>query len=210
VPTLEQRVAGTPQEAAAAAAQLGGEVALKVIARGVVHKSDVGGVELHLSGEQSVMHAAERMTERVYRAIGQPPDGFLVQRMATPGVEMLVGVVNDRRFGPVVACGAGGTNMELLKDVTVRLSPLSAADAADMLRGLRTFPLLTGYRGAPPCDVAALEDVLLRIGALAEDHPAIAELDCNPVIVSATGAVLADARVRLEDAAPQRPLGARS
>ena len=101
------------------------------------------------------------------------------------------------------------TLVELLKDISVRLSPLTGSDAASMLRELRSFPLLEGYRGGPKCDVAALEDVLLRISALAEDHPRIAEMDCNPVIVSAAGAIVVDVRVRIAPAAPRRPLGAR-
>jgi ATP-grasp domain len=117
--------------------------------------------------------------------------------MAPAGVEMLVGVVNDSRFGPTIACGAGGTLVELLKDVSVRLTPLTRRDAESMLRELRSFPLLEGYRGTPPCDLGALEDLLLGIAALAEDHPDIAELDCNPLIVSASGALVVDARVRV-------------
>ena len=126
------------------------------------------------------------------------------------GVEMLVGVVNDRQFGPSLACGAGGTLVEVLKDVSVRLTPVTASDAASMLRELRSFPRLTGYPGGQPCDVAALDDVLLRISAMVEDHSTIAEVDCNPVIVSASGAVVVDARVRVEKAAERRPLGARA
>ena len=122
---------------------------------------------------------------------------------------MLVGVVNDPQFGPTIACGAGGTLVELLKDVSVRLCPLTRPDAASMLRELRSFPLLEGYRGGPTCDIAALEDVLLRIGALAEDHPHIAEMDYNPVLVSASGAVVVDARIRVAHATPRPPLGAR-
>jgi acyl-CoA synthetase (NDP forming) len=120
-----------------------------------------------------------------------------------------VGVVQDPLFGPTVACGAGGTLVELLKDVLVGLSPLTRSDAGSMLRDLRSFPLLNGYRGTPACDIGALEDVLLKVSALAEDHPQIAEMDCNPVIVSASGAVVVDARVRVAAAPPRRPLGAR-
>jgi len=182
---------------------------LKVIAPGVIHKSDVGGVKLHLSGEEAVKFAAEDVARSVYTATGQRPTGFLVQRMAPAGVEMLVGVVNDHQFGPTLACGAGGTLVELLKDVSVRLAPLTTADAASMLRELRSFPLLEGYRGAPQCDTAALQDVLLRIGALAEDHSNVAEVDCNPVIVTGSGAIVVDARIRVEEGAPRLPLGAR-
>jgi acyl-CoA synthetase (NDP forming) len=97
----------------------------------------------------------------------------------------------------VVACAAGGTAVELLGDVQVGLAPVAPEEAADMLRGLRTFPLLDGYRGAPRADVVALEDVIVRIGALAAAHPAVAELDLNPVVVSPGGAVVVDARVRV-------------
>ncbi len=107
--------------------------------------------------------------------------------MVTEGVEMLVGVVHDRLFGPVLACGAGGTTAELLKDIAVRIMSLSDLDTVEMVRSLRTFPLLDGYRGAPKADVAALEEVMLRISALVEGHAEIAELDCNPVMVGEHG-----------------------
>ena len=165
-------------------------MALKAVAPGLLHKSDVGGVRLHLAGPSVVTEAAADIAAAVREATGSQPTGFLVQRMVPAGVEMLVGVVNDPQFGPTVACGAGGTLVELLRDVSVRLSPLTRGDATSMLRELRSFPLLEGYRGAPRCDVDALEDVLLRIGALAEDHPQIAELDCNPVMVSASEQLL--------------------
>jgi acetate---CoA ligase (ADP-forming) len=210
VPLIQQRVASTPAEAGYAVGALGsGTFALKAIAPGLVHKSDAGGVRLGLATADEIKDAAEAMAARVERLTGQSPTGFLIQRMAPPGVEMLVGVVNDRQFGPTIACGAGGTVVELLNDVSVRLAPLCPADAASMVRELRSFPLLDGYRGGPRLAVGALEDVLLRIGALAEDHPQIAELDCNPVIVTTDGAVVVDARVRVEAVEPPRPLGAR-
>jgi acyl-CoA synthetase (NDP forming) len=126
--------------------------------------------------------------------------------MAPEGVEMLVGVAGDPDLGPVVVCAAGGRAVELLGDAQMRLAPLTARDATEMIRELRTFPLLDGYRGAPPADVAALEDVLLRVSALAADHPEIAELDCNPVLVAPGGATVVDARVRVAPVAPARPL----
>jgi acyl-CoA synthetase (NDP forming) len=116
------------------------------------------------------------------------------------GVEMLVGVVHDALFGPVVACGAGGTAVEVLKDVKVRITPLTDRDAHEMVTSLRTFPLLDGFRGAPKCDVAGLEELLLRVAAMVEQHPEIAEMDCNPVIVRPEGAVIVDARIRIEAA----------
>ncbi|HVD16264.1 MAG TPA: GNAT family N-acetyltransferase [Actinomycetota bacterium] len=210
LPLAPWRLATTPEEAAAAAAELGGPVALKAVAPGLVHKTEAGAVRLRLAGADAVRAAAAEMTKAV-AAAGHQVERFLVQLMVTAGVEMLVGVVHDPLFGPVVACGAGGTAVELLRDVEVRITPLTDADAAAMVRSLATFPLLDGYRGAPPADVAALEDLLLRVGALVEAHPEVAEMDCNPVMVlpAGQGAVVVDARVRVEAAVPPLPLAAR-
>jgi acetyl coenzyme A synthetase (ADP forming)-like protein len=208
VPTAEWRLAGSPEGAGAAAAELGGPVALKAVAPRLVHKTEAGAVRLGLAGAEAVQAAAAEMATAV-AAEGYTVDGFLVQRMVGEGVELLVGVVHDASFGPVIACGAGGTAVELLKDVAVRITPLTDLDAAEMVRSLATYPLLDGYRGAPRADVAALEDLLLRISALVEAHPTIAELDCNPIKVLPDGVVVVDARVRIEAASPPLPLAAR-
>jgi acyl-CoA synthetase (NDP forming) len=129
--------------------------------------------------------------------------------MAAEGTEMIVGVVHDPHFGPVVACGAGGLLVELMGDVAVGLAPLMQADATKMVRSLKSYRLLTGFRGRPARDVAALEDALLRVSALVDDIPEIAEMDCNPIIVHQTGATIVDARVRVEHAAPPLPLAAK-
>lgn len=129
--------------------------------------------------------------------------------MAGRGVEMLLGVVHDPQFGPVVACGAGGVQVELLKDVSVRLTPLSNEDAAEMIRELKTYPLLEGFRGSVAADVAALEDGLLRLSALVEDLPQIAELDCNPFVIHESGATILDARIRVTAAKPRALVGVR-
>jgi acyl-CoA synthetase (NDP forming) len=136
------------------------------------------------------------------------PEGFLVQRMAPTGVELIVGVVGDPRFGPLVAVGAGGTTAELIGDVQVRLAPVGPREAAAMVRELRTFPLLDGFRGAPRVDVGAAESIVERVAALAAAHPEIAELDCNPVVVGPQGAVIVDARIRLAPAPARPPVGA--
>ncbi|HEU4396275.1 MAG TPA: GNAT family N-acetyltransferase [Actinomycetota bacterium] len=208
LPLAEWRLAGTPEEAGAAAEELGGPVALKAVAPLLLHKTEARGVRLGLSGAEQVRAAAQEMAAAV-GAAGHTVERFLVQRMVGDGVELLVGVVNDASFGPVVACGAGGTAVELLKDVAVRITPLTDRDAAEMVRSLATFPLLDGYRGAPKADVQALEDLLLRVSALVEAHPQVAELDCNPVKVLPDGAVVVDARVRVETATPALPLAAR-
>jgi acetyl coenzyme A synthetase (ADP forming)-like protein len=208
LPMAEGRLVPTPAAAGEAAAALGGPVALKAVAPGLVHKTEAGAVRLALNGHDEVRAAAADLVASV-AAAGHRVERFLVQRMVPPGVELLVGVVQDPSFGPVVACGAGGTVVELLGDVSVRLTPLTRDDAAEMVRSLDSFPLLEGYRGAPGADVAAVEDVLLRVSALVEAHPEVLELDCNPVMAGPDGAVVVDARVRLGPARSPELLGAR-
>ncbi len=205
LPLINTRVVGDAEQAVAAAVELGGPIALKASASGLVHKTDAGGVRLGLEGAESVRAAAGDIERAVTRA-GYRLDGLVVQPMAPTGVELLVGVVNDHSFGPVLACGAGGTTAELVSDVAVRITPVTDLEAREMVHSLRTFPLLDGYRGAPRCDLAAIEDVLLRVSAMVEVHPEIVELDCNPLIAGTDGVVIVDARVRVESAAPPRPM----
>lgn len=167
LPQIAARVVTDAEQAAAAAAELGSPAALKAIASGLPQKSDAGGVRLSLEGADAVRAATDEIEQAVSRA-GYRLEGLVVQPMAPEGVELIVGVVHDHSFGPVLACGAGGITAELLGDVSVRITPLTDVDAKDMVRSLRTFPLLDGYRAAAPCQVAAIEDVLLRISAIVE------------------------------------------
>jgi acetate---CoA ligase (ADP-forming) len=208
IPMVETHIATSPGEAGRQASKLGSAVALKAIAPGVLHKSDAGAVRLNLKGARAVTRSAEMMAADLENA-GHHVTAFQVQAMVAAGVEMLVGVVQDQHFGPVLACGAGGTTTELLKDVAVRITPITRGEAGRMVRSLKTFPQLDGYRGAPRADVDALEDVLLRVSALVEAHPEVAEMDLNPLIVHPAGAVVVDARIRLEPGTPKPPLGAR-
>jgi acetate---CoA ligase (ADP-forming) len=193
----ESVLAATPHDAGEAAKKLGGKVALKGMVAGLVRKSDAGAVRVDLEGSHEVEAAAKEVAQRL-GALGQKVLAFMVQRMSPPGVEMLVGVVQDRHFGPVVAVGATGRAMELVKDAQVRLTPLGRSDAGNMIRSLTTYPLLDGYRGAAPVNVPALEDVLIRVAAMADAHSEIADVDFNPVIVHPDGAVIVDARIRIE------------
>jgi acetyl coenzyme A synthetase (ADP forming)-like protein len=202
------RIARSGRAAEEAAREFEGPVAVKAIAPSLLHKSDAGGVRLGLVGPTSVAAAVREMREQV-QAQGHQVEGFLIQRMVPPGVELIVGVVHDPLFGPVVACGAGGTAVELTRDIAVRITPLTDNDTHDMLRSLRIYPLLEGFRGSPAADVAAVEDLLLRMSALVEAHPEIAEIDLNPVIALPEGPVVVDARIRVEVPAPIPPLGAR-
>jgi acetate---CoA ligase (ADP-forming) len=210
IPLVKTVYAGTPEEAGRLAAGLGGPVALKAVAPGLVHKTEAGAVRLDLAGGQATERAAEDMMKHLASA-GMRGTGFLIQPMSPSGVEMLVGITHDPVFGPVMVCGAGGVLVELLKDIVVRITPLMDRDAAEMVRSLKTFPLLCGYRGGPRYDVAALEQVILRVGTLVEDILEIAELDLNPVIVlpEGKGVSVVDARVRVAEALPPLPLGAK-
>ena len=158
--------------------------------------------------EEALQRYQIAMAEQL-AAVGHTPTGFVVQRMVPDGVEMIVGLVQDPSFGPVLACGAGGITAELTHDVSVRLTPLSERDPAEMIGELKTYPLLCGYRGAPPCERAALEDILRRLATLAEDLPQLMEMDCNPVKVTAYDALIVDARIRVAPVEAPRPLGAR-
>jgi acetyl coenzyme A synthetase (ADP forming)-like protein len=204
LPLVKQSIVESAEDAGKAAQQLGGEVALKAIATGLLHKTEAGAVRLHLRGPTDVTAAAREMTQKL-KSLGQVTTGFVVQSMADPGVEMLIGVVHDPQFGPVIACGAGGIQVELLRDVSIRLTPLAREDAAEMIHELKTYPLLTGFRGAPVCDVKALEEGLLRLSAMVEDLTQIAELDLNPFVVHETGASILDARIKVSTVEP-RPL----
>lgn len=193
-----------PEAAGEAAERLGGRVALKAHGPQILHKTELGAVRTGLEGAEEVARAAAEMDEALSRA-GVERQSFLVQRMASEGVELLVGVATDPVFGPVVACGAGGTAVELLGDVSVRVCPLGAGDAAEMVRSLAIYPMLGGFRGMAPVDLPALEAVVLRVGALADSHREIVELDLNPVIATADGAFAVDARVRIAAPPPARP-----
>lgn len=205
LPVAEGAVADTAEEATRIAERLGFPVALKAVVGDPPAPTDVSLLALGLDSAAGVMAAAARIQARA-AAEGAEDVHLLVQRMVPAGVRMLVGVVGDPQFGPMLVCGAGGVEAELVRDVAVRLTPVSRGDVHAMLRELRTFPRLDGYRGAEKTDVAALEDVLVRVGAMAEAHPEIAELDCNPVIVSPDGAAIVDVRIRVAPARPVAPL----
>ncbi|HSL09775.1 MAG TPA: GNAT family N-acetyltransferase [Actinomycetota bacterium] len=206
LPRVRERKVVAPDEAGTAATELGTRVALKAV--GPIHKTEVGAVALDLS-PADVADTARAMAERV-AAHGEPLEGFVVQEMVPAGVEMLVGSATDPVFGPVVAVGAGGVTVELTRDVQVGVAPLTDVQADTMVRSLATFPLLNGFRGAPAADVPALVDVLLRLSAMADAHPEIVEMDCNPVIVLERGAVIVDARIRVRTPAPAPPFAPRA
>jgi acetate---CoA ligase (ADP-forming) len=201
VPLARARIVTTPAEGAATQEEFGTPVAVKIAAP--IHKTDVGGIELGLATPDEVASAIERIRAALFAAdLGDHAGAFLVQEMVGEGIEMVVGVTHDPSFGPIVMAGMGGTLVELIRDVSVRITPLTDQDVRDMLVDLRMAPLLTGYRGSPPADVAALKDLLYRINAMVEDLPEVAELDLNPVFVrpDGHGVVAVDVRMKLAPA----------
>jgi acetate---CoA ligase (ADP-forming) len=207
VPTAASRVTTSARGAARTAAGLGGPVAIKAAAPGLLHKSEVGAVRVGVTGAAAVERAAREVLSAA-RDHGYAPDGVLVQRMAPAGTELLAGVAGDARLGPLVTLAAGGATAELLGDVQVRLAPVGPREADGMIAGLRSFPLLDGFRGRPRADLGALRDAVLRIGALAAQHAEVAELDCDPLVAGPAGAVVVDARVRLESPPTPAPFAA--
>ncbi len=197
LPVPDWRWAASEEDAVHHAAELGGEVALKAHVPGLVHKSDAGAVRLDLHGARNVRRAYRRFVA----GFGGSLDGVLVQRMVRQGVEVLCGIVQEPLFGPLVVFGLGGVATDVLGDRSARLTPLTDVDAAELIRSVRSAPLLFGHRGTPAVDTAALEDVLHRLSRLAEDHPDIVEVEVNPVIAGPDGVFAVDARIRV---VPQR------
>jgi acyl-CoA synthetase (NDP forming) len=199
-PILPGGLAHSPDSAATLAEAVGYPVAVKLASRQILHKTEAGGVQLNLRTAAEVRDAFQRI-QSTLAATGRlsAMEGVLVQPMLSGGVELMIGMTQDRLFGPLLAFGLGGIHVEILKDVCFRITPLTEHDAAEMIRGIRGYRLLTGYRGHPPADVAAVEDLLLRLSALVEAVPALAELDFNPVIAlpPGGGVRIVDARIRL-------------
>jgi len=190
-------VARDPEQAAAAASQIGGPVAIKIVSPDILHKTEAGGVRLGLSTPESVREAAAEVLASATRyAPGARIDGISVQQMAPAGVEIVLGVKNDRQFGPLVAAGLGGIMVELFGDTAVRLAPVDDAAARAMLASLKSRTLLTGFRGKPGVDLDGLVDTICRLSELAHDlADIIDQIDVNPVIASAAGVMAADALI---------------
>ena len=198
VPLVRWRLARDRDEAVSAAREIGFPVVLKAVAPDLVHKSDVGAVQVDLRDEAGVAAAAAEMERRI-AAAGHALDAFLVQEMARGGHEVIFGITTDPRFGPLLMFGLGGKYVEVFQDVRFAVTPLDAEEARDVIRGIRGFKLLEGVRGEPGADLDLLAEILLRLAQLSQRHPRIRELDINPFLAGPdrASARALDARIRV-------------
>jgi acetate---CoA ligase (ADP-forming) len=200
VPVPREHLANSAEEAASLASQAGGPVALKVVSPRILHKSDAGGVLLGLTGEDEVRRGYDRIVENAGFHAGPDADirGVLVSPMAGNGVEVIVGTKEDDQFGPIIMFGLGGVLVEILRDVSFRVLPISPTAAKKMIREIKSYPVLEGARGRPAADEKALRRLLLDCSEVIESYPTILEMDLNPVIVHETGLSVVDARIILK------------
>ena len=201
IPMSPQRIVSRVEDAVRAAAELGYPVAVK-LAGDTVHKTDVGGVRLGIADEQELRSAFDAVQAVEAGRRGDPDCAdVLIQPMAPGGTELIAGVLQEPQFGPVLMLGAGGVLADMIADRQFRLAPLTIQDADQMIAGMRTAPLLDGYRGRRVVSRPAVRDLLLRLAALAEDLPEVAELDLNPIICEGDDVlVVVDAKVRIAPA----------
>jgi acyl-CoA synthetase (NDP forming) len=199
IPVIETRLAKTEEEAVSLSQEIGFPVALKIASPDVIHKSDSGGVRLALNHMDEVKTAYNEIIESVSQQYpGVLIQGVSVQKMARPGTEVIVGTSKDPQFGPVIMFGLGGIFVEILKDVSFRIIPVDRRDALEMIKEIKGYPLLQGYRGKEPANISVLVEIILKLSSLIEKNPQIKELELNPIVAYGDGAVAVDARIILE------------
>lgn len=197
-PIVEHRFASSGEEAVEAASAMGYPVALKIVSRDILHKSDAGGVALNICGPDEVKAAFRQVIESVKKHKGDAAiNGVLVARMAPPGTEVILGMVRDPQFGPTIMFGLGGVFVEVYKDVSFRILPLTEEDALEMVQEIKGFPLLKGIRGQGPKDIGTIVNGIMRLSRLVQENPRILEIDLNPIVVYEKGCEVLDARIIL-------------
>ena len=195
----DTRLAKGKDDAVSLSEGIGYPVVLKISSVDITHKSDAGGVKVNLKDRTEVENAFDEiMTSAKEKFPDANIEGISVQGMAKSGTEVIIGMTKDAQFGPVLMFGLGGVLVEVLKDVAFRIVPLEKRDAAEMIRDIKGFKILEGYRGQDPADIPFLEDMLLKLSELVDKTEGIAEIDMNPVFAYKQGAVVVDARIILE------------
>lgn len=198
IPVTDFKVAKNVAEAVEFAQKIGYPVVLKIVSPDVIHKSDVGGVIVNLEDAKDVQRAYEQIMDSVKKHKSNAKIvGVLVQEMAPQSTEIIVGATKDPQFGPTLMFGLGGIFVEILKDVTFRIAPITEDEAREMITAVKAYPLLKGYRNAPQADIEAIVEILLNTSRLVMEHQEIKELDLNPIMVYEKGAKTVDARIIL-------------
>lgn len=199
IPFTESKMAKTKEQAIRFAEEIGYPIVLKIISPDIIHKSDVGGVVLNLQRAQQVEEAYSTILLNVKNhKVNARIIGVLVQEMAPPSTEVIVGAIKDAQFGPAVMFGLGGISVELLEDVAFRMAPVTRQEARLMITEIKAYPVLKGYRNRPAADIDAIAEILVNTSRLVTNNDEIKELDLNPVIVYEKGARAVDARIVLE------------
>lgn len=199
IPVTKFKLAKNEAEAVKFADAIGYPVVLKIVSPDIIHKSDVGGVLVGLKNAGGVRNGYNLIVKNVKKHNEKAGIvGILVQEMAPSSTEVIVGTIKDPQFGQTLMFGLGGIFVEVLKDVTFRIAPVTADEAREMISEVKAYPLLKGYRGMPPADIDAIVKILLSTSKLAMEHDEIKELDLNPIMVYRKGAKTVDARIILE------------
>ena len=202
MPVIEAKLARTKKEAISLSKEAGFPVVLKTASPDIIHKSDSGGVKLGLTNATQVGNAYSEIMSSIRQRFPKARiQGVSVQKMARPGIEVIIGMSKDAQFGPVLMFGLGGILVEMLKDVSFRIVPVTRKDAGEMIKEIKGYPLLQGYRGQEPADIPSLERLIVKVSEFVEQNPEIKELDLNPVFAYKDGAVAVDARIILEASA---------
>lgn len=201
IQVTDTRLAKDKAEARQIAKELGYPVVLKIVSPEIIHKSDIGGVKLGLTDDAAVGAAHDEIISAAKQAAPSAKlHGVSVQAMAEPGTEIIIGMSKDPQFGPVLMFGLGGVLVEVLKDVAFRIVPLTDRDVKQMVREIKGFPVLQGYRGQDPANIAEIEQAILKLSNYVQQHEEIKELDLNPIFAYKDGLAAVDARIVLEDA----------
>jgi acyl-CoA synthetase (NDP forming) len=198
MPVTKFKVSKSVEEAVKYSHEIGLPVVLKIVSPDVLHKSDVGAVKVNLKTDSEVREAYGDIIKSVRKFKNDAEvAGVIVEELAPQGHEVIIGMAKDPQFGPALMFGLGGIFVEVLKDVSFRIAPLTEYDARDMIEEIKGYPVLTGIRGQKPADIDSLVDIILKVSKLVTEHPEIEQLDLNPVFVYPNGAKIVDARIIL-------------
>ena len=200
IPVVSTKLAKTRNDVKTFGNEIGFPSVMKIISPDIIHKSDIGGVRLNLKNGTEALQAYDEIMQKIKeRNPGALIHGVSVQKMAAPGLEIIIGMFKDAQFGPMLMFGLGGIMVEALKDVSFRIIPVTADDTREMIREIKGYSLLTGFRGSEAIDIPYIEQLLLNVSNMIENHPEIKELDLNPVIAYKNGAIIVDSRIILEE-----------